>query len=212
MTSTIDRGELLFFHSPNTRATGVHILLEELGATFVARPLNMKAGATREPAFLAVNPMGKVPAIVHKGALVTEQGAIFTYLGDLFPEAGITPKFDASDRGPYLRWMFYYGSCFEPAILDKYMKNAPAPQGTSPYGSYETTIDILAEQLRKGPYLLGERFSAVDILWATALGWTTSFKLVPELPEFTAYVARIKQRPAVARVDAYNTKLAAEYA
>jgi glutathione S-transferase len=210
-TGTIKRGELLFYFSPNTRATGAHILLEELGASYELRPLNMKMGEQRKPAFMAVNPMGKVPAIVHDGTLVAEQGAIFTYLADAFPEAKLAPALTETDRGAYLRWMFYYGSCFEPAVIDTYMKREPAPQGTSPYGTYAITLETLAAQLRKGPYLLGERFSAADILWGTNLGWLTAFKLVPELPEIMAYLARVKARPSVARVAAYNEKLSAEH-
>jgi glutathione S-transferase len=211
MNGSIDRGELLFYHSPNTRSNGAHILLEELGAKYDPRPLNMKAGEQRKPAFLAVNPMGKVPAIVHNGTLVTEQGAIFTYLADLFPEAGLAPKPTDTERGAYLRWMFYYGNCVEPAVVDKFLKRNPAPLGTSPYGTYDLVVETLAEQLRKGPYLLGERFFAVDVLWGSALGWLTAFKMIPDLPEIMAYLGRFNARPAVARVNAYNTKLGAEH-
>jgi glutathione S-transferase len=211
MNGTIDRGELLFYHSPNTRATGTHVLLLELGAKYEPRPLNMKALEQRKPAYLAINPLGKVPAIVHNGSLVTEQGAIFTYLADLFPEANLAPKPTDADRGSYLRWMFYYGNCVEPAVVDKFMKNTPAPLGTSPYGTYDLVVETFAAQVRKGPYVLGDRFSAVDILWGSALGWLVAFKLIPDLPEIVAYLARYNARPSVERVNAYNTKLAAEH-
>jgi glutathione S-transferase len=211
MNGTIDRGELLFYHSPNTRSTGAHILLEELGAKYEPRPLNMKAHEQRKPAYLGVNPMGKVPAILHNGTLVTEQGAIFTYLADLFPEAKLAPTLTDTDRGAYLRWMFYYGNCVEPAVVDKFMKHNPAPLGTSPYGTYDLVVETLAAQVRKGPFLLGERFSAVDVLWGSALGWLTAFKLIPELPEIMAYLGRYTDRPSVTRVNAYNAKLGAEH-
>ena len=96
---------IVFFHSPNTRSSGARILLEELGAPHELRAVNMKAGEQRKPAFLAVNPMGKVPAVLHRGELVTEQGAIFIYLADLFPQAGLAPALDDRLRGPYLRWL-----------------------------------------------------------------------------------------------------------
>ncbi len=199
---------LTFYHSPNTRSTGTFILLEELGAPFELHVLNMKAGEQRQPAYLAVNPMGKVPAIVHGDALVTEQGAIFVYLADLFPQAGLAPPIGDPLRGPYLRWLVFYGSSFEPAVVDRAMKREPAPQSTSPYGDFDTMLNTLVDQLRKGPYLLGECFTAADVLWGTALRWTTAFKLVPALPEIAAYIERIAARPSVAKVAAKDAELA----
>lgn len=197
------------YHSPNTRSTGVLILLEELGAPYDLHVLNMKAGEQRDPAYLAVNPMGKVPALRHGEAIVTEQVAVYLYLADLFPEAGLAPPLGDPLRGPYLRWMAFYAASFEPAIVDRFRKNDPGPQTMSPYGDYETMLSTLVGQLAKGPYLLGERFSAADVLWGTALGWTTMFKLVPEMPEIAAYIGCIGARPAVARVRAKDAELAA---
>jgi glutathione S-transferase len=197
------------FHSPNTRSTGVLVLLEELGADYELHLLNAKAGEQRQPAYLAVNPMGKVPAILHGGALVTEQVAVFIYLADLYPDAGLAPAIGDPLRGPYLRWLAFYGSCFEPAVVDRAMKREPAPVSTAPYGDYDTMLKTLTDQLAAGPYLLGERFSAADVLWGTALTWTTMFKLVPELPVITAYMARVNARPAVARARAQDAGLAA---
>lgn len=202
---------IIFFHSPHTRSSGTRILLEELSAPHEQRVINMKAGEQRKPAYLAVNPMGKVPAILHRGELVTEQAAIFIYLADLFPKAGLAPALDDRRRGPYLRWMAYYGSCFEPALIDRALKRDPAPPAMSPYGDYDTMLKTLTDQLAKGPYLLGERMTAADVLWGTALAWTTSFKLVPELPVIMDYVARLSARPSVAKVKAADAKLAAEH-
>jgi glutathione S-transferase len=198
-----------FFHSPNTRSSGALTLLEELGADYDLHVLNMKAGEQRKPEYLAVNPMGKVPAIRYGDALVTEQGAVFLYLADLFPQAGLAPPIGDPLRGPYLRWLFFYGSSFEPALIDRAMKREPAPPSTSPYGDYETMLGTLTGQLEKGPYLLGERFSAADVLWGTALAWTTMFKLVPELPVIRAYIDRVAARPAVARARQKDRELAA---
>src|SRR5215813_12765632 len=202
---------IVFFHAPNTRSSGARLLLEELGAPHELRAVNMKAGEQRKSAFLGINPMGKVPAILHRGELVTEQVAIFLYLADLFPQAGLTPARDDRLRGPYLRWMAYYGSSFEPAVVDRALKREPGPSSMVPYGDYDTMLKTLTDRLAKGPYLLGERMSAADVLWGTALTWTTMFKLVPELPLIMDYIARLKARPSVAKVNAADAKLVAEH-
>jgi glutathione S-transferase len=194
-------------HSPNTRSTGALILLEELGAPYDLHVMNMKAGENRAPAYLAINPLGKVPAVTHGDALVTEQVAVFMYLADLFPAAGLAPPIGDPLRGPYLRWMAFYGSSFEPALIDRSQKHAPPPS-LAPYGDYDTMLATLVGQLEKGTYLLGERFSAVDVLWGTALRWTTMFGLVPELPVIAAYIERVGSRPAVARARAKDAELA----
>jgi glutathione S-transferase len=204
--------QVTFFHAPNSRSAGTRILLEELNADYTLHVLNLKANEQRGAAYLAVNPMGKVPAIHHGDALVTEQAAIFMYLADLYPEAGLAPPIGDPLRGPYLRWMVFYGSCFEPALVDRALKRDPAPPGTSPYGDYDTMLGTLTRQLREGIYLLGERFSAADVLWGSALTWTTKFKLVPELPEITTYMERVNSRPAVARARAKDAELAASQA
>jgi len=200
------------YYAPNSRAAGALTLLEELGADFELHVLNLKANEQREAAYLAVNPMGKVPAITHGDALITEQGAVFLYLADLYPEAGLAPPIGDPLRGPYLRWMVYYGSCFEPALIDRAMKRDPAPPSTSPYGDFDTVLKTLTDQLAAGPWLLGERFTAADVLWGTALTWTTGFKLVPALPVIQAYIDRWNARPAPARVKARDAALAAAQA
>ena len=200
------------FHAPNSRSAGVRVLLEELGADYALHTVNFKKHEQRDAPYLAVNPMGKVPAIVHGEALVTEQPAIYIFLADLYADQGLAPALDDPLRGPYLRWMAFYGSSFEPALIDKALKREPAAPSLCPYGDYDTMLATLTAQLRKGPYLLGERFTAVDVLWGTALGWTTSFKLVPELPEVMAYVARVKARPAAIRAAALDAELAASMA
>jgi len=160
-----DTRKLTLFHSPNTRSTGALILLEELGAPYELHVLNMKAGEQRQPAYLALNPMGKVPAVKHGDAFITEQVAISLYLADLFPEAKLAPLIGDPLRGPYLRWLVYYAACFEPAVVDRALKREPAPMAMSPYGDFDTVLRTLLEQLGKGPYILGEQFSAADVLW-----------------------------------------------
>lgn len=153
--------------------------------------------------------MGKVPAVKHADAVITEQAAIYIYLADLFPEAGLAPPLGDPLRGPYLRWLVFYAASFEPAIVDRAQKRDPAPVTMCPYGDYDTMLKTLVEQFAKGPYILGERFSSADVLWGTALTWTTTFKLVPEQPEIAAYIRRWNARPSVAAVKAMDAELAA---
>ena len=204
-----DDRKITLYHSPNTRSSGALTLLEELGVPYELHVLNMKAGEQRGPRYLAVNPMGKVPALKHGDALITEQVAIFLYLADLFPEAKLAPPIGDPLRGPYLRWMIFYAACFEPAVIDGATHRDPAPQPMSPYGDFETMLKTLTDQLAKGPYLLGERFSAADVLWGGALTWTTMFKLVPELPVIRDYTDRINAREAAGRARAKDAALAA---
>ena len=141
--------------------------------------------------------------------VVTEQVAIYLYLADLYGEADLAPPLGDRLRGAYLRWMVYYGSCFEPALVDRSMQREPAPVSRSPYGNYETMFNTLTDQLARGPYILGEQFTAADVLWGTALTWTTAFKLVPELPIIKSYIDRINARPAVQRARMKDGQLAA---
>jgi glutathione S-transferase len=186
------------------------MLLEELGAPFELKILNMKAGEQRQPAYLAVNPLGKVPAILDGDALVTEQVAIFIHLADRFPDARLAPPIDDPLRGPYLRWLVYYAACFEPALMDKVNEQDPAPMQT-PYGDYDSMLGVIETQLAKAPYLLGDTISAADILWGTAFNWVMMFGLVPKRPVFVDYAARIASRPAARRVEERDAALAAEH-
>jgi glutathione S-transferase len=204
--------DILFFHAPNSRSSGTRALLEELGASYRMHVLNLKTGDQRQPDYLAVNPMGKVPAILHGEMLVTEQPAVFMFLADHFAQARLAPPIGDPLRGPYLRWMVFYGSCFEPALVDKSMRREPAPPSTSPYGDFDTMLDTLVAQLEKGPYLLGDTFSAADVLWGNALNWTTQFKLVPELPVIRSYIDRVIARPAQQRAATMDAELAAAQA
>ena len=201
--------DIVFFHSPNTRSAGARALLEELGAEYQMHVLNMKTGEQRQPAYLTINPMGKVPAIRHGEALITEQPAVFLYLADHFSEAGLAPPIGDPLRGPYLRWLVFYGSCFEPALIDKAMKRDVANLAMSPYGDYDTMLATLTGQLATGPWLLGDTFTAADVLWGTALNWTTQFGMVPALPVIRAYIDRVLARPAMQRAAASDAALAA---
>ncbi|MFY2763155.1 glutathione S-transferase family protein [Arenimonas sp. MALMAid1274] len=190
---------LTLYHNPKSRSAGTRVLLEALGAPYQVQLRDFSAGETRRPDFLAINPLGKLPTVVHDGAVITEQVAITIYLADRFPEAGLAPAFDDPQRGPYLRWLAFYGSSFEPAVVDHAFKRAPLDPSTSPYGDYDTVIATLVAQLERGPYLLGDRLSAADFLWATALRWTTTFGIVPKLPVIQAYIDRMAAHPAMQR-------------
>ncbi|TXN84257.1 glutathione S-transferase N-terminal domain-containing protein [Methylobacterium sp. WL8] len=207
MPTTTDA--IVLHHAPNTRSTGVRVLLEELGAPHDLHVINLKAGEQQGSAHLAVNPMGKVPAIRHGAATVAEQAACYLYLADLFPEAGLAPALTDPARGAYLRWMVFYGSCFEPAVIDRAMERDPPPRMMSAYGDYDTVLSQVIAMLTPGPWILGERFSATDVLWGSALGWTTAFKLVPEEPAIMAYLARYRARPAYQAISADDARLAA---
>ncbi|GAB2573316.1 glutathione S-transferase family protein [Dyella jejuensis] len=202
--------KITFFHAPNSRSGGTLALLEELGADYELHLLNLKSGEQREAAYTAINPMGKVPAIRHGDALVTEQPAVFLYLADLYAEAGLAPAIGEPLRGPYLRWMVYYGSSFEPAIVDRSLQREPAAPSTSPYGSWEDVVHTLSAQLATGPYMLGRRFTAVDVLWGSALHWITLFKLIPETPQIRAYIDRVIMRPAMQRAAAKDAEFKAQ--
>jgi glutathione S-transferase len=202
---------IILYHAPQSRSSATLTLLEELGAPYELQILNMKAGEQRQRGYLAVNPLGKVPAIRHRGALVTEQVAIFLYLADLFPKAGLAPAVGEPLRGPYLRWMVYYAACYEPAIVDQAMKRAPGPPAMSPYGDFDTMLGAILERLADSPYLLGEIFSAADVLWGMALHWGTMFKIIPESPNVASYVARVTARASFAKVAALDAGWAAEH-
>ncbi len=170
------------FHSPNTRSTGALNLLEELGMPYQLQVLDLKAGEQR--------------------------GA--PYLADLWPQAGLAPPIGDPLRGPYLRWLVFYGSSFEPAMVDRALKREPGQASTMPYGDVDTTIGTLRQQLAQGPWILGARFTAADVLWGTALTWMTSFGLLPDDEPFRSYVGRWNQRPSVARVRAIDARLAGQ--
>jgi glutathione S-transferase len=202
---------IILYHAPQSRSSATLTLLEELGAPYELQILNMKAGEQRQHGYLAVNPLGKVPAIRHRGALVTEQVAIFLYLADLFPKAGLAPAVGEPLRGPYLRWMVYYAACYEPAMVDQAMKRAPGPPSMSPYGDFDTMLGAILERLADSPYLLGEIFSATDVLWGMALHWGTMFKIIPESPNVASYVVRVTARASFAKVAALDAGWAAEH-
>jgi len=201
-----------FFHSPHSRSGITRSLLEELNAPYDLVVLDLQRGEQRTSDYLAINPMGKVPAVRHHGVLITEQPAVMLYLADAFPDAGLAPTKDDPLRGAYLRWMVFYGSCFEPALLDRSLERAPAPQMACGYGDYDSVLNTLTAQLERGPWLLGERFTAADVLWGGALKWALMFKLVPDMEVLRGYAERVAARPAMRRAATLDEELAARQA
>lgn len=209
MSDTSSAAKLTLHYAPRSRASTTRVLLDELGAPYDLHVMNMRAGELKSPDYLAINPLGKVPALTHGDTVVTESIAIALYAGDLFPQAGLTPAIGDPRRGAYLRWMVFYAASFEPAVVDKALGHDPGPQ--SPYGTYDKVMETLAEQLGKAPYILGDEITVADIQWGSALRWTLMFKLVPDLPVFTDYAGRITSRPSFRRVHEDEGRLDAEH-
>lgn len=192
--------KLVHYHAPNTRSRAILWPFEELGSPpHELKVLNLKKGEHKSPEYLAINPMGKVPAILHGDTPVTEAAAIALYLADLFPEAGLAPKTNDPARGTYLRWIVFNQAAVEPAAMDRALKREPGPATSLSYGTYDATIEALAGALAKGPYILGDRFSAADVVVGSGVHWLLTFKLLPDRPEFTSYAQRITSRPAFIR-------------
>jgi glutathione S-transferase len=144
---------------------------------------------------LKINPMGKIPVLRDGDAIITETPAILVHLADKYPNAGLAPAIGDPDRAAYLRWLFFYGSCFEPACVDLAMKRE-TPGSMAGWGRPQDVFDTLAAALKPGPWLLGERFSAADVMLGSGVAYMLGFKILPDRPEFADYAARIEARPA----------------
>ena len=201
---------LTLYHAVPSRSSIVHWMLEEVGQPYDLHLLSLKTAEHRDPKYLAVNPMGKVPALDHDGVVITEAAAICCYLADTFPQAGLNVPVGDRRRGPYLKWLFFGPSCVEPAVTDKAFKRAePPPRGSLGYGDYDTVMNVLGAAVRTGPYLLGQHFTAADVVIGSGLRWGMMFKLIPERPEFVAYTARLAERPALKRATEKDARVMA---
>jgi glutathione S-transferase len=194
---------IVFYSNPLSRGRIVHWMLEEVGEPYRFERIDFETNEHKSPQFLAINPMGKVPVIVHRGVVVTEVAAILTYLADAFPNANLAPRTDDPQRGTYLRWMFFGAGCLEPAIIDK-MFDRPPPVRTAAlgYGSYGDTLNALEKAVTPGPFVLGERFSAVDVYLAAQIGWALGMKALEPRSAFLRYAERCTARPAYQRFNA----------
>jgi glutathione S-transferase len=201
--------DLTLYHIAPSRSSVALWMLEEIGEPYDIHLLSMKTGTNREPAYLAVNPMGKVPALRHRDVVITELAAICTYVADAFPNAGLNIPLDHPQRGPYLKWLFFGPGVLESAMMDRAFPRAgEARREALGYGDFDTTMDVVAKALAGGPFLMGDRFTAADVVIGSTLRWGTMFKLLPERKEFTDYVARFADRPAAKRAQAKDEELA----
>ncbi len=201
--------DLTLYHIAPSRSSVALWMLEEIGEPYDIHLLSMKRGTNREPAYLAVNPMGKVPALRHRDVVITECAAICTYLADAFPNAGLNIPLDHPQRGPYLKWLFFGPCVLEGTIMDRAFPRAGEVRREAlGHGDFDTTMDVLAKAVTPGPFLMGDKFTAADVVIGSGLRWGTMFKLLPERKEFTDYLARFADRPAAKRAQAKDDELA----
>jgi glutathione S-transferase len=200
--------DLTLYTHPMSRGRTARWMLEEIGAPYDVQILDY-ARAMKSPAYLAINPMGKVPALVHGEAVVTETAAICAYLADAFPEAGLAPPANSQLRAPYFRWLFFAAGPLEAASTNKALgvESAPEHKRMLGYGSLEDVLDTLETTLSGGRYLLGGHFTAADIYLGSGLGWGMQFGTVEKRPAFEDYWDLISQRPAAVRARALDDAL-----
>lgn len=191
--------DLILYHVAPSRSSIVHWMLEEIGEPYDLRVLSMKEGENRQPEYLRINPMGKVPALVHEGVVITEGAAICAYLADAFPQAGLAVPIGDPRRGPYLKWLFFGPGALEPAMMDAMLEREPGPVQAMGYGSMEMVLDVLAGAVEPGPYLLGDRFTAADVVLGATIHWGMMTGGLPRTPALDAYSDRIAARPAFQR-------------
>lgn len=203
--------DVVFYYNPLSRARIVHWMLEEVGAPYRIELVNFEKGEHKKPAFLSINPMGKLPALVHRGVAVTETAAIIAYLADAFPAAGMAPPTTAPERGAYYRWMFFGAGCVDSAMIDRMSSRPEHPRpAANGYGSYEDTLNVLEKALTPGPYILGERFSAADVYIGSQIGFGIMTKTLDPRPVFAGYLARVGERPAYKRAVEQAEKIAVQ--
>ncbi|KTE03463.1 glutathione S-transferase [Sphingopyxis sp. H038] len=201
--------DLIFYTNPMSRGQIVRWMLEEVGAPYEARILDY--GTTMKGAdYLAINPMGKVPAVVHDGKVVTECAAICAYLADAFPEAGLAP--DAADRADYYRWLFFAAGPVEQAITAKQFGLEPDAdqQRMAGFGSLPAALDALESAVADKAFVAGDRFSAADVYVGSQIDWGLQFGTIASRPAFEAYVAPLRTRAAYKRAKEIDNALIAE--
>jgi len=193
---------ITLFHHPKSRSTRFIFLLEELEAPYRLQLVTIRrsdgTGAV-DPA--NPHPHGKVPAISDDGAIVFESPAIALYLTDRFPKNHLGPRVGEPGRGAYLSWLSYYTGVLEPAFMSKFM-NVAVPRGSAGWVAVDEAMDAVTRQLSQGPYILGEHFSAADVLYGTTFAMFAQSPLMPKSPAVDDYVKRIVTRPAFARAQA----------
>lgn len=189
---------LTLYHAPRSRASRFLWLLEELGAPYERKTASIRRGdgsGALDPA--NPHPHGKVPALVDDGEVIFESPAIALYLTDKFPQAGLGPVAGELKRGTYLSFLTYYGTVLEPAFMSKFL-NMPVPRGTAGWVVVEEAMAFIDKTLQARPYLVGEKFTAADILYATTFAMFGQSPMMPKLPAVDEYVKRCIARPAYA--------------
>ena len=197
---------LTFYTNPMSRGQIARWMLEEVGAPYDQVLLDY--GTTmKAPEYLAINPMGKVPAIKHGETVVTECAAICAYLADAFPDAGLAP--DTANRGDYYRWMFFGAGPLEQAITNKSLGFVVPPEKSmmAGYGNFESAMDGLEAAVAGKRYIAGDRFSAADVYIGSQIGWGLAFGSIEKRPAFAAYWAGICERPAYLRAKEIDNAL-----
>ena len=202
--------ELIFYTNPQSRGRIVRWMLEEVGQPYRTELLDY--GTTmKAPAYLAVNPMGKVPALRHGDTVVTEGAAICAYLADAFPGAGLAPPPGDRLRGPYYRWLFFVAGPLE-AAASNHALGVVVPDGRERmmgYGTYADVLNTLEAAVSRGDYLVGDRFTAADVYVGSHIGFGLQFGTIEKRPAFERYVARLSARPAFQRAQKIDDDLAA---
>lgn len=200
---------IVLYHHPYSRAANMIWALEEVGAPYTLRTVNLMAGEQKAPEFLALNPMGKLPVLVDGDAVVSETSAICLYLGDRYAAGRLAPAVDDPARGAYLRWSVYPSAVIEPGAMSKANGWTYRPSQAG-WGSYESILQTLDGALAAGPWLLGDRFTMADVLVGASLRWMLMSKMIDALPSFTAYTARLAERPALQASEARNAAIKKE--
>ena len=203
--------EIVFYTNPMSRGRIARWMLEEVGQPYRTVVLDY-ATTMKAPDYLALNPMGKVPTVTHRGVTVTKCAAVCAYLADAFPEAGLAPAPTDPLRGPYYRWMFFAAGPVEAAVTARSMGLLPPEEKARVvgYGTFDHMVDGLESALGDGPWLLGEQFTAADVYVGSQIAWGLMFKTLPERPSFQAYAARLSSRPAAIRAREIDDALIAE--
>ena len=201
--------DIIFYHNPMSRGQIIRWMLEEVGAPYDTEILDY-ASTMKGEEYRAINPMMKVPAIVHNGRVVTECAAICAYLADVFPEAGLGPRED--EKADYYRWLFFAAGPLEQAVTNNVAGfNAKEEQKRMfGYGSYDLAVNTLADHLGSRDHVCGSRFTAADVYVGSAVLWGTQFGTLPKLDAFTAYGERVAEREAYKRGKDEDNQLIAE--
>ena len=203
--------ELVFYTHPQSRGRIVRWMLEEIGQPY--RTELLEYGTTMKgPAYLAINPMGKVPAIRHGDMVVTEAAAICAYLADAFPAARLAPPPGDRLRGAYYRWLFYGAGPLEAAWTNKAMGFVVPPERErmAGYGRFETVVDVLEQAFSRADYVVGDSFTAADVYLGSGLGFGMQFGMVEKRPAFERYCQRLNARRAALRAKEIDDALAAQ--